>query len=69
MTEAASNEEMRELQVLMVPWHGDYLLLPNAAVVEVLRSQEVKVKEGESAAWQLGDVSWRNISLPLISME
>ena len=69
MTEAASNEEMRELQVLMVPWHGDYLMLPNAAVVEVLRSQEIKAKEGESANWLLGDVAWRNISLPLISME
>lgn len=44
------------------------LILPNAAVVEILSEREVEPAESGGPAWLLGHFRWRNKSLPLVSM-
>jgi chemosensory pili system protein ChpC len=52
----------------MIPVYGENLLLPNAAVAEV-----VTYTDSEPAAntpdWFLGYINWRDVRIPLISFE
>lgn len=58
-----------ELRVLLVPWHDSNLLLPNSVVVEVLRYPEITPDADENREWIEGRFQWRNLSLPLISLD
>jgi chemosensory pili system protein ChpC len=57
-----------ELQGLLIPQRQMPLLLPAAAVIEILGYREIN-ESGSDAGWLLGSFSWRNLILPLISME
>ncbi|WP_456378371.1 chemotaxis protein CheW [Thiolapillus sp.] len=57
-----------ELQGLLIPQRQMPLLLPAAAVIEILGYREINENTTE-ASWLLGSFSWRNLVLPLISME
>ncbi|HID45294.1 MAG TPA: chemotaxis protein CheW [Chromatiaceae bacterium] len=57
-----------DLQGLLIPQRKMPLLLPSAAVIEILGYREVTESESD-ASWLLGSFSWRNLVLPLVSME
>ncbi len=57
-----------ELQGLLIPQRQMPLLLPAAAVIEILGYREISEDPSE-ASWLLGSFSWRNLVLPLVSME
>jgi chemosensory pili system protein ChpC len=57
-----------DLQGLLIPQRQIPLLLPVSTVIEILGYREI-VKTDNEAGWLLGDFSWRNLTLPLISME
>lgn len=53
---------------LLLPLAGRYLLLPNVAVAELIDYQHPQHREG-APRWDLGQISWRNQPLPLLSFE
>ena len=57
------------IRVLMVPWHESHLLLPNSAVVEVLRYPEIDRESAAGKEWISGTFKWRNRTLPLVPFE
>ena len=61
----ASSEQV---QSVLIPQHQTALLLPSAAVIEILGYRELKEPAYESR-WVLGEFSWRHLKLPLVSME
>jgi len=63
----ATFEKSYELQGLLLPVMDGNLLLPNAAVVEVLSYPAVTAADTDTPDWILGYFEWRNLSLPLIS--
>lgn len=68
MSEAAF-EKSYELRGLLLPLSKGNLLLPNAAVVEVLSYPEVTASTADLPDWVLGRFDWRSLSLPLISWD
>ncbi|WP_457675125.1 chemotaxis protein CheW [Thiolapillus sp.] len=57
-----------DLQGLLIPQRQTPLLLPVSTVIEILGYREIMDAES-GAGWLLGRFSWRNLTLPLISME
>ncbi|WP_457667423.1 chemotaxis protein CheW [Thiolapillus sp.] len=57
-----------DLQGLLIPQRQMPLLLPSSAVIEILGYREVS-ENASDASWILGSFSWRNLVLPLVSME
>ncbi len=56
------------IQCLLIPLHDSHLVLPNAAVAEILFFTDIEPVE-KTPAWFLGLLRWRNIPVPVISME
>lgn len=63
------NKVASEIRGLLLPLAGSNLLLPNAAVVEVLRLPEVSDPPTDAPDWFKGRFEWRHISLPLVSWD
>ncbi|WP_293644313.1 chemotaxis protein CheW [Thiolapillus sp.] len=57
-----------DFQGLLIPQRQMPLLLPSSAVIEILGYREVS-ESAADASWILGSFSWRNLVLPLVSME
>ncbi|MDH5444756.1 MAG: chemotaxis protein CheW [Gammaproteobacteria bacterium] len=53
---------------LMIPLTTDILLLPNAAIAEVIAARQPDVVEG-TPNWFLGHVDWREYKVPVIAFE
>jgi len=64
MSESATTE----IRSLLIPLAASRLLLPNAAVAEVLDYQALQPQAG-TPDWYLGRLAWRGISIPVISFE
>ncbi len=57
-----------EIRCMLIPLHGDRLLLPNASVAEVIGYREPdRVDIDES--WLKGKVNWHQRELPVIDFE
>lgn len=57
-----------EVRSVLLPLADKTLLLPNAVVAEVIDNQTTEDKP-DKQDWYLGDLSWRGVTIPLISME
>ncbi|MFA7554548.1 MAG: chemotaxis protein CheW [Spongiibacteraceae bacterium] len=66
--ELQSTIAANELATLLIPVRGKQLVLPNVTVAEIIPYTEPQV-ESDKPGWYLGTVSWRNISVPLVSFE
>lgn len=66
MSKTASGKN-RALNGILLPIAGSKLLLPNAAVVEVLSYPETIEPVADTPDWYLGRFGWRSLSLPLVS--
>jgi chemosensory pili system protein ChpC len=56
------------IRSLLIPITGGQLLLPSAAVAEVIRYRNVDTPI-EEPEWLLGVFTWRNQKVPLLSLE
>ncbi|QKT04259.1 chemotaxis protein CheW [Ectothiorhodospiraceae bacterium 2226] len=56
------------LRAVLMPLYELSVLLPNAAVAEVIRYQDAHPMAG-APPWWLGKLPWRGIYVPLISLE
>jgi len=68
MSESATPEEVRSV---LLPLHGGFLLLPNAAVSEVIgyRDPDPVDEQSQAPDWVLGWLQWRDLKVPLVSFE
>jgi chemosensory pili system protein ChpC len=57
-----------EVASLLIPMVGRPMLLPNVAVAEIVPWEEPE-KQDNAPEWYLGNVSWRGIDIPLVSLE
>ena len=53
---------------LLLPLSDRSLLLPNVAVAELIDYQDCSA-DPDAPAWYLGQISWRELTLPLLSFE
>ena len=63
-----ANHLPEQIASLLIPMVGRPLLLPNVAVAEIVPWQEPVKLEGKPY-WVLGEVEWRGIKVPVISLE
>lgn len=60
---------VRQIHSLLIPLAQDFLLLPNAAVAEVVHSTASIEQIETSKLWFIGLLPWRKLSVPLISYD
>ncbi|MCW8943862.1 MAG: chemotaxis protein CheW [Sedimenticola sp.] len=65
----STQETSSEIRGVLLPLQESQLLLPNAAVCEVVSYRAPEALEKETASWLLGTFSWRNNAIPLVSFE
>jgi chemosensory pili system protein ChpC len=58
-----------EIYSLLVPLAGSRLIVPRAAVVEVMGYNAPKERPADAPEWLLGWINWQNNRIPLISFE
>ena len=68
MSESALAVDVRSV---LLPLSEGMLLLPNAAVSEVIgyRAPDIVESDSEGVSWLLGMLSWRDLKVPLVSFE
>lgn len=59
---------LTSLTGLLLPLSDRYLLLPNVAVAELIDYQDCHA-DPDAPPWYLGNIVWRDLSLPLLSFE
>ncbi len=69
MSASPESQASQELRGVLLPLQEGQLLLPNAAVCEVVSYRAPDPIHGDKPDWVLGSFSWRNHALPLISYE
>lgn len=62
------NKRIADIHSLLLPVQGGQLLLPSAAVAEIVEYHAPTVVE-DAPSWCLGKVSWRGLQIPLLSYE
>ena len=65
---AAANSPNRPIRCLIIPLKTVNILVPSATMAE-LTGYETPTPSSRKEAWFLGLMSWRGLSIPLISME
>ncbi|MEW5248559.1 chemotaxis protein CheW [Microbulbifer sp. 2201CG32-9] len=66
--EALPVDTPREVSSLLLPLHDGQLLVPVDTLAEVIGAQ-TPVSAFDAPAWYLGELTWREQQLPLISFE
>ena len=69
MSESAfQTSRLTSLTGLLLPLSDRHLLLPNVALAELIDYQDCSAEPG-APEWYLGPISWRELTLPLLSFE
>lgn len=61
----------KDVYSFLIPMIENSLLLPNATVAEIVPFMNVDlIEDAESSDdWQIGEIVWRNIKIPVVSLE
>lgn len=57
-----------EVAGLVIPMSGRPMLVPNVTVAEIVDWQEPSLVDN-SPHWYLGEIDWRGVNIPLLSLE
>ncbi|AHY41202.1 chemotaxis protein CheW [Stutzerimonas decontaminans] len=68
MSQMVVSQDAESLTGLLMPLADRMLLMPNVAVAELIPYRAPQTAQG-MPAWFLGQVQWRDLSLPLLSFE
>ncbi|MCW8155449.1 chemotaxis protein CheW [Stutzerimonas stutzeri] len=68
MSQMVVSQDAESLTGLLMPLADRMLLMPNVAVAELIPYRAPQAAQG-MPAWFLGQVQWRDLSLPLLSFE
>lgn len=61
--------QREELYAVLISLAGDTLLLPNAAVAEVVSAERIEPAGPAAAPWYVGRLSYNNRSIPVVRFE
>jgi chemosensory pili system protein ChpC len=61
-------KKIQEVASLLIPLQGQSILLPNVTVAEIIPSSPVLPIEN-APLWYLGNFQWRELTVPLLSLE
>lgn len=61
-------KKIQEVASLLIPLQGQSILLPNVTVAEIIPPAPVQPIEN-SPLWYLGNFQWRELTVPLLSLE
>jgi chemosensory pili system protein ChpC len=61
-------DHSQEIRGVYIPIEGSRLILPNAAVAEVIGYVTPNVSNG-TPDWFIGEIAWRNVVVPIVSFE
>jgi chemosensory pili system protein ChpC len=61
-------KKIQEVASLLIPLQGQTILLPNVTVAEIIPAASVQAIEN-SPNWYLGNFQWRELTVPLLSLE
>ena len=62
-------ESNSQLKCLLLPMAGTPVIVPNAAVAEIVTQQDIAPPEAETPDWYLGTGSWSGTRIPLVSFD
>ena len=65
----SETESTAEVRGVLLPLQEGQLLLPNAAVCEVVSYRNPEPAAEDRPEWVMGAISWRNHHIPLVSYE
>jgi chemosensory pili system protein ChpC len=60
---------VKVVRSVLIPLHERQILLPNAAVAEVMSYQQPEYAGDELPEWFLGHLAWRGVMIPVVSYE
>jgi len=66
--ELITQDGITEVASLLIPLHEKQLLLPNVTVAEII-PYRAPTNISDHASWLLGQLEWRNIHIPVLSLE
>ena len=61
-------KEKRLLKSIILTLRNELVVVPNAAVAEIISVQNVKEVD-DAPGWMLGKTTWRGVELPVVSFE
>ena len=61
-------KKIQEVASLLIPLQGQSILLPNVTVAEIIPYSPVQPIEN-APPWYLGNFQWRELTVPLLSLE
>lgn len=61
-------KKIQEVASLLIPLQGQSILLPNVTVAEIIPVAQVQ-PVANAPAWYLGNFQWRELTVPLLSLE
>ena len=64
-----SQAVVKEVRSVLIPLHERQILLPNAAVAEVMDYQQPESAGDDLPEWFLGHLAWRGVMMPVVSYE
>ena len=64
-----SDQNVKALNTLLFPMHRGMLVLPDVAVAEIVDYPSTLDEESSDVEWYAGEMSWRNITIPLVSFD
>lgn len=64
-------KKVQDVYSFLIPMIENSLLLPNATVAEIVPFMNVDLMEDAESSddWQIGQIVWRNIKIPVVSLE
>lgn len=67
-TNIIEQNSMQEIASLLIPLHGESMLLPNVTVAEIVPKSDFQIVQ-DAPVWYLGNCLWRELVVPLLSLE
>ncbi len=65
----AETNSSNEIRGVLLPLNSGKLLLPNAAISEVVSYRQPERLDGDKPGWLLGHFSWRQQQIPLVCFD
>ena len=69
MADEMTSSQRDMVNTLLFQMQRGLLVLPDVAIAEIVDFKSVEGGDNEEAPWYLGQFSWRNIAIPLISFD
>lgn len=66
---AKKEQNTDSMVILAVNIHGSQIVLPGAAIAEIIDFQPTQAVSDDAPTWYLGTLNWRGLTLPLVSLE